>query len=48
VIHFLFLAAAVAYLARGTQATYWRALAAFVAGDSIETRKDDPVWTRIA
>jgi O-antigen ligase len=32
VIHFLFLAGAVAYLARGTQAMYWRALAAFVAG----------------
>ena len=32
VIHFLFLAAAVAYLAWGTRATYWRALAAFVFG----------------
>ncbi|MGZ4396639.1 MAG: O-antigen ligase family protein [Gaiellaceae bacterium] len=32
VIHFLFLAAAVAYLAWGNRATYWRALGAFVLG----------------
>ena len=32
VIHFLFLAAAVAYLAWGTRATYWRSLGAFVLG----------------
>ncbi|MGZ4337560.1 MAG: O-antigen ligase family protein [Gaiellaceae bacterium] len=32
VIHFLFLAAAVAYLAWGTRKTYWHALGAFVLG----------------
>ncbi|HVN61583.1 MAG TPA: O-antigen ligase family protein, partial [Gaiellaceae bacterium] len=32
VIHFLFLAAAVAYLAWGTRRTYWHALGAFVLG----------------
>ena len=31
-LHFLFLAAGVAYLARGTRVTYWLALAAFVGG----------------
>ena len=31
-LHFLFLAAAVAYLARRTRAYYWRAVAVFVAG----------------
>ncbi len=32
VLHFLFLGAAVAYLARRTQAFYWRSLAAFTGG----------------
>ncbi len=32
VLHFLLLVAGVAYLAQGTRAAYWRALAAFVAG----------------
>ncbi len=32
VIHFLFLAAGVAFLARSTRAMYWRSLAAFVLG----------------